>query len=114
MKIFEEIKLSYSKRRGLENLNFQVFNSIRLVKKGCSGYFRVYSWGWGVHGQLGHGDTDERLVPTPVTALDSQFIVKIAAGYGHSLILNKQVNYELISENVFIAIYLPKIHLQLW
>jgi len=60
--------------------------------------YRVFSWGWGVHGHLGQGDTDERLVPTLVSALESQYIVKIAAGYGHSLALTKQVRVCLLSD----------------
>ena len=29
---------------------------------------RLYTWGWGEYGQLGHGDTGNRLVPTLVGA----------------------------------------------
>lgn len=31
----------------------------------------VWTWGGGDHGQLGHGDVAERLVPTKVIGLDS-------------------------------------------
>ncbi|XP_052272508.1 uncharacterized protein LOC127873013 isoform X1 [Dreissena polymorpha] len=51
---------------------------------------QVYSWGWGVHGQLGHGDTEERLVPRCITALSNQSIVQIAGGYCHTIVLNNQ------------------------
>ena len=54
--------------------------------------FRVYSWGWGVHGQLGHGDPEDRLVPTLNKSLSDKSIVRIAAGYCHSLALTQQVN----------------------
>ncbi|XP_053407428.1 uncharacterized protein LOC123565052 isoform X2 [Mercenaria mercenaria] len=51
---------------------------------------QVYSWGWGVHGQLGHGDTEERLVPKLITSFSNQSIIKIATGYCHTLALTLQ------------------------
>ncbi|KAL4238144.1 hypothetical protein ACF0H5_002856 [Mactra antiquata] len=50
----------------------------------------VYSWGWGVHGQLGHGDTEEMLIPKLVSSLTNMSIVKVATGYCHTLALNSQ------------------------
>ncbi|XP_057419366.1 ultraviolet-B receptor UVR8-like [Lotus japonicus] len=44
-----------------------------------SGNF-VCSWGRGEDGQLGHGDTDDRLLPTKVSALDGQDIVSVTCG----------------------------------
>ena len=46
----------------------------------------VYSWGANGTGQLGHGDTTARGVPTLVEALegDDYEVVKLAAGGGHS------------------------------
>lgn len=40
----------------------------------------VCSWGRGEDGQLGHGDTDDRLLPTKVSALDGQDIVSVTCG----------------------------------
>ncbi|XP_071082712.1 uncharacterized protein [Haliotis cracherodii] len=48
----------------------------------------VYSWGWGVHGQLGHCDPEDQLSPTLVKSLRGKDVVRIAAGYCHSLVLN--------------------------
>ncbi|KAL1528475.1 hypothetical protein AB1Y20_009819 [Prymnesium parvum] len=47
----------------------------------------LYSWGWGVYGQLGHGDVLSRRVPTAVQALREQKISVLACGYRHSMVL---------------------------
>ncbi|KAL9959343.1 hypothetical protein ACROYT_G032657 [Oculina patagonica] len=51
---------------------------------------RVWSWGWGVHGQLGVGSIEDVLLPTHVTALDEYEVTKLAAGYSHSAVLTSQ------------------------
>lgn len=48
----------------------------------------VYSWGWGVHGQLGHGGIEDALVPTHVQALSDKQIIKVCGGYCHTLALS--------------------------
>ncbi|RUS76283.1 hypothetical protein EGW08_015955 [Elysia chlorotica] len=50
---------------------------------------QVYSWGWGVHGQLGHGDPEDCLIPQHVRYLMNTGVVKVAAGYAHSLALTE-------------------------
>ncbi|XLS52130.1 hypothetical protein HN51_012807 [Arachis hypogaea] len=45
----------------------------------------VCSWGRGEDGQLGHGDTDDRLLPTKVSALEGQDIVSITCGADHTV-----------------------------
>lgn len=51
---------------------------------------RVWSWGWGVHGQLGVGSIEDVLLPTHVTSLDEYEVTKLAAGYSHSAVLTSQ------------------------
>ncbi|XP_022791463.1 uncharacterized protein LOC111330786 [Stylophora pistillata] len=51
---------------------------------------RVWSWGWGVHGQLGVGSIEDALLPTHVQALDEYQVTKLAAGYSHSAVLTAQ------------------------
>lgn len=68
---------------------------------------RVYTWGWGIHGQLGHGDAESLLVPTPVTSLSTVKEIRsiqIAAGYAHSLVLNQQVTF-LNDDSICIQIF---------
>ena len=52
---------------------------------------RVWSWGWGVHGQLGVGSIEDSLLPTHVAALDEYEVTHLAAGYSHSAALTSQV-----------------------
>lgn len=54
---------------------------------------RVWSWGWGVHGQLGLRSVDDRAVPTHSNLLDNKQVSFIAAGYGHSAILTAEVSW---------------------
>ncbi|XP_050454237.1 uncharacterized protein LOC126852967 isoform X1 [Cataglyphis hispanica] len=59
------------------------YHSVALTADG-----RVFTWGWGVHGQLGHGNTDERITPSLVTALLGVIVRCISAGYAHTLALS--------------------------
>ncbi|KAK8472662.1 hypothetical protein PHAVU_002G274700 [Phaseolus vulgaris] len=45
----------------------------------------VCSWGQGEDGQLGHGDTDDRLLPTKLSALDDQDIISVTCGADHTM-----------------------------
>ncbi|XP_052190726.1 ultraviolet-B receptor UVR8 isoform X2 [Diospyros lotus] len=44
----------------------------------------VCSWGRGEDGQLGHGDAEDRYVPTKLSALDGQEIVSVTCGADHT------------------------------
>lgn len=76
--------------------------NIKIVTDIYIGY-RVYSWGWGVHGQLGHGDPEDQLTPKRIEALSDKQITSISGGYCHTLALSSQVsfiNMYLISTSV--------------
>jgi hypothetical protein len=53
---------------------------------------RLYSWGLGGNGRLGHGDTELRLLPTPIAALVQRHVIVtcLAAGAHHSLAVTDQ------------------------
>ncbi|XP_068758844.1 uncharacterized protein [Montipora capricornis] len=51
---------------------------------------RVWSWGWGVHGQLGVGSIEDVLLPTHIKGLDKYEVIQLAAGYSHSVALSVQ------------------------
>ena len=53
-----------------------------LTKKG-----EVLTWGYNHHGQLGHGDEEDRSVPTTVAGLDGLVIIKISCGEYHTVAL---------------------------
>lgn len=44
----------------------------------------ICSWGRGEDGQLGHGDAEDRLLPTILSALDSLGIVSVVCGADHT------------------------------
>ena len=47
----------------------------------------VYSWGIGVFGNLGHGDTRDRSTPTRIEAFRGHHVVMVACGAKHTLAL---------------------------
>ena len=49
----------------------------------------VWSWGWGAHGQLGLGDTQDRELPTVISELSGQKIVALSCGDRHSFAVTK-------------------------
>ena len=56
------------------------YHSLTLTADGS-----VWSWGVGDWGELGHGDTQEQLLPKKVEALAGQRVVAVSAGAFHSL-----------------------------
>lgn len=61
------------------------YHSIALTSDG-----RVFTWGWGVHGQLGHGSIENIFTPTVITSLLGIAIKQIAAGHAHTMILSSE------------------------
>ncbi len=50
----------------------------------------VLTWGRGVFGQLGHGDTENYSLPTPVEGLIKIQIAQVCCGWQHTLALSTQ------------------------
>ena len=48
---------------------------------------KLYTFGGGEHGQLGHGDKFNRVVPTLVEALATERISQITCGWSHTVVL---------------------------
>ena len=44
----------------------------------------VWSWGGGSSGRLGHGDTQDQLLPKKIEAFAGQRVVAVLGGQGHS------------------------------
>ncbi|XP_076756092.1 RCC1 and BTB domain containing protein claret isoform X2 [Xylocopa sonorina] len=72
------------------------YHSIALTADG-----RVFTWGWGVHGQLGHGNTDKKLTPTLVTSLLGIVVRSISAGHAHTLALSTEGIVYAFGCNIF-------------
>ncbi|XP_014259501.1 uncharacterized protein LOC106672498 isoform X2 [Cimex lectularius] len=62
---------------------------------------RVFTWGWGVHGQLGHGSVEDFNTPHLVKALSDTGIVQCGAGQAHSVFLDKRGIVWACGSNVF-------------
>ena len=50
----------------------------------------VYSWGFGNFGRLGHGDSEDQLIPKKIEALDEVEVVRIENGNGASYAIDAQ------------------------
>lgn len=72
------------------------YHSVALTADG-----RVFTWGWGVHGQLGHGNTDKKMTPTLVTSLLGTVIRYITAGHAHTLALSTEGIVYAFGCNIF-------------
>ncbi len=51
---------------------------------------RLYTFGGGEHGQLGHNDRVNKVKPTFVQALDGVFVSQITCGWSHSVALTSE------------------------
>lgn len=60
-------------------------HSVALIADG-----RLFTWGWGVHGQLGHGNTEAQRQPTLVKALLGVVVRHASAGYAHTVVLSAE------------------------
>uniref|UniRef100_A0A1B0GGW7 E3 ubiquitin-protein ligase herc2 n=2 Tax=Lutzomyia longipalpis TaxID=7200 RepID=A0A1B0GGW7_LUTLO len=47
----------------------------------------LYTWGWGVYGQLGHGSIADEALPRVVEFFRGKKIEQVSLGYAHSLVL---------------------------
>ena len=56
------------------------YHSLALTADGA-----VWGWGGGVYGKLGHGDTQDQLLPRKIEAFAGQRVVAVSAGCEHSL-----------------------------
>merc|ERR1712228_34177 len=90
--------------QGSSNERFHVtptkINNVQNVKRIAAGQFHsicsdadgnVYTFGLNREGQLGHGDTQNRTVPTQVSMPDGLRVIDVAAGGGHSACIVEDV-----------------------
>lgn len=49
----------------------------------------VWSWGWGAHGQLGLGDTQDRELPTTIPQLSDLDVIALSCGDRHSFAVSR-------------------------
>lgn len=69
--------------KGIISVACGQFHSLAVSEDG-----KLYTWGWGVHGQLGNGNVEDCLVPTLVKRLIKKHIVLADGGYAHSVAMS--------------------------
>jgi alpha-tubulin suppressor-like RCC1 family protein len=57
-------------------------HTLALTAKGL-----VFCWGWNSYGQLGLGDTNNRVTPTVISSLASMRVSEVCSGYRHSFVV---------------------------
>ncbi|XP_053602363.1 uncharacterized protein ca [Plodia interpunctella] len=50
---------------------------------------RLYTWGWGIHGQLGHGNIDDVWKPKLVAKFQGRKVLSVGCGACHSVVLTR-------------------------
>ena len=62
---------------------------------------QLYAWGAGTNGKLGHGDENDRSIPTLVTSMSNVYVVQAEAGE-----FLKEKNFVLFFfENIFLTTF---------
>lgn len=75
----------------------------------CDCVFRAYSWGWGVHGQLGLGTVENSSNPSLINALDGQVMqllssLKFARTRSYVVVILSKILYAFFRQQVVNAI----------
>lgn len=66
--------------------------NINLIEAGqyhnaCYADGELFSWGWGIYGQLGHGDIFTIDRPKKIRFFSDKAVKQIALGHAHTLVL---------------------------
>jgi alpha-tubulin suppressor-like RCC1 family protein len=51
---------------------------------------KVFTFGYGIFGRLGHGDRGDRLIPTMITSVVLPRIIQVSCGGNHTALLTKE------------------------
>jgi alpha-tubulin suppressor-like RCC1 family protein len=70
--------------KGVRQVSCGQYHTLALHENGT-----LFSWGWAVHGQLGHGSVENEPWPRQVKHFDRTPIESISAGYCHSIVLDR-------------------------
>ncbi|XP_045605152.1 uncharacterized protein ca isoform X2 [Procambarus clarkii] len=73
--------------KGIISVSCGQFHSLAVSEDG-----KLYTWGWGVHGQLGNSNVEDCLVPTAVEKLAKKHMVFADGGYAHSVAMASDGN----------------------
>ncbi|XP_063532563.1 uncharacterized protein LOC134743150 [Cydia strobilella] len=62
---------------------------------------RLYTWGWGVHGQLGLGTIDDKWTPQLVTKFQGRKVLRVGCGACHTVVLTRNGEVWAMGAGVF-------------
>jgi len=89
-----------SERNSLSPKLVEEFSRLQIRPKeiACGGFHtavvtedgQLYTYGGGEHGQLGLSDKFNRLVPTHVTAFDTEKVTMVSCGWSHTVVLTSK------------------------
>uniref|UniRef100_A0A1B6CWH0 RCC1-like domain-containing protein n=1 Tax=Clastoptera arizonana TaxID=38151 RepID=A0A1B6CWH0_9HEMI len=72
------------------------YHSLALTTEGW-----LYTWGWGVHGQLGHNSVEDCHYPCRVEALLAEVCVACSGGHAHTIVLTSTGRVWAFGSSVF-------------
>ena len=78
----------------------------------CTAEGRIWTFGWGMNGQLGHGGTANEIVPRMVEGLVGVKVAQVAAGDRHTLICTTEGRVMGFGSNVDRSLW-PKLVLEI-
>ncbi|XP_050430653.1 uncharacterized protein LOC126839387 isoform X2 [Adelges cooleyi] len=88
----------------VENLSNELITSVsagQYHSLAISIHGKLWTWGWGVYGQLGHGSIDDCKKPKIVKALENENISSAFGGYAHSIVLTSAGKVFTFGSGVF-------------
>ena len=50
----------------------------------------VWTWGTGLHGQLGHGDLENQAEPKLILRLQEKVMISVSVGHSHSICISDE------------------------
>ena len=82
--------MAFSELRLVRSIKNPVYNSVLSCGSDHTAYVTkdgVWTFGWGKYGRLGHGDTEDRLVPTLIP--NSKGATQVSCGVSHTAYVTK-------------------------
>ncbi len=76
-------------------------SALTLLPADISEGLRVYTWGWGEHGQLGHGGVEDEVLPRAIVALQNVKVAKVSCGGAHTMVITQDFACYAFGNNEF-------------
>lgn len=70
-----------------DGIGMRVSSSLLISRPSGFPYYSVYAFGWGGYLQLGLGDREDCLIPTPLSLPSPSPVINVSASAWHSLFL---------------------------